>query len=661
MTTPTNNTTDADATDSTLCIDTWTKWFHSRESSTFVDKQAQEELFQAFNASIDSNECKKKLIDHQEVLFLFKETFGNKMNLFHHVIEIGGTVYDNNIEFGFIQGVDCESSTPMTPDTDTLFDTPDGTALAVPTATNLLAVKTIDDINALTNGTTTYKPRTFIPITPFLCQDISESIEKHQGDCKELLLTVVAAIKKFDTTHDGNDEYLNKAKQKCKEILYWIYLASKQDSPIKSLPTTVTRSRRVREKLKDISQHCIEPKQTLPKETAGSAEFADAIGNHLKRPLEIIATSNTTQSDILRSFQIQHEKTNDKSSRSFTKLPSQYQNMILVASSQGEVTAMELNDQALAFFKCTNHLSANVMLNCLLETKQVDCSISTAMTQALMCGCFLWRNAITPSGFAASAIVSEDAIRNDTLHQGMVLDLSTKFEMSSDSLEKLTKTNVVYPSSIEGLIERLKAIRELSIFFFNEFSHASQGLISLTLKFMDNKPLLRARAMVDTEFISKVICCVDDRLYQWLKQCARATYSTQTTTELTNFGDIFLKILTNEFHYRLPQSVRKIINPREDKRERDGGPQKKSKQSADRVTNPSIVDKWKIRQNEQWETVFRHKSVNGPVLSTGCHPCLKYQCKGWCFKDCANRASHIQLKNDDKDKTGAFITRLRGE
>ena len=347
-------------------------------------------------------------------------------------------------------------------------------------------------------------------------------------------------------------------------------------------------------------------------------------------------------------------------SRSFAKLPNQYQNMILVASSQGEVTAMELNDQAKAFFKCSNHLSANVMLNCLLETKQVDCSISTAMTQALLCGCFLWRNAITPSGFAASAIISEDTIRTDTLHQGMVLDLSTKFEMTSDSLDKLTKTNVVYPSTIEGLIERIKAIRELSIFFFNEFSHVSQGLISLTLKFMDNKPLLRARAMVDDEFISKIVCCVDDRLYQWLKQCARATYTTQTTTALTNFGDIFMKVLTNEFHYTLPRSVKKLSKPDNDPWDMTGGPQKRKKQS-DRVANPSIVDEWKVRQNEQWDTVFRHKSVKGPVLSTGCHPCLKYQCKGYCFQDCSNKASHIQLKKDDKEKTSSFIKSLRGE
>ena len=181
---------------------------------------------------------------------------------------------------------------------------------------------------------------------------------------------------------------------------------------------------------------------------------------------------------------------------------------------------------------------------------------------------------------------------------------------------------------------------------------------------MDNKSLLRARAMVDDEFISKVLCCVDDRLYQWLKQCARSTYAKQTTTELTNFGDIFLKILTNEFHYALPVSVKKLKKSEQERGGKPGSPpSKKSKltSASDRVMNSNILDAWKVCSDEKWETVFRHKSINGPLLSTGCHPCLKYQCKGWCFKDCANRSSHIQLKNEDKKKTDNFIKSLQGK
>ena len=650
MTEQTNRTNNQNAP-----IENWTAWFDSRDSSEFVNKQAQEELFQAFNASIDENNCKKNLLDHQEVLFLFKETFGHRLNVFHHVNQIGGTVYDRTVHVGMIQGVDSEMTTPSTPDTDVLVKTPEGTAVAVPTMTSLLQVTSITDIDDLTNGVSTvYKPRNFIPITPFLCQVVSESIETNQGDCKQLLLQVVQAIKAFDTKNSTDTNYVDKAKQKCKDILFWIYLASKNDETIQPIPTTTNMNRRIKKTLEDIEESCL---LTRNKTTNNNLDenFAAALGNHLKRPLEIIATSNTTQSDLLRSFQTQHEKANDKSSKSFTKLPNEYQNMLLVASSQGEVTAMEINEQAKAFFKCSNNLNANIMLNSLLETSGIDCSVSTAMTQALMCGCFLWRNALTPSGFAASVIVSQDNLRMDTLHEGMVLELSTKFEMSAASLEKLTKTTIRYPTTIEGLIERLRALKTLSSFFFNDLSHVAQGLTSLTLKCMDNKALLRARAMVDDEFISKLICCVDDRLYQWLKECSRATYAKDTTIELTNFGEIFHDIQMNRFHYKLPVSVKKLAPPRE-----EGKLQKKMRETVRHINRTQERD-WKLRQNEQWESVFRHRSTDGPLLSVRCRPCLKYHCKGSCFEDCPNKESHTKLQNEDKSKTANFIKQLRGE
>ena len=80
MTTPTTN--NDNLTTSTSTVDSWTKWFASRDSSDFINKQAQEELFKAFNATIDSTDCKKKLIDHQEVAFLFKKLLGTNSMCF---------------------------------------------------------------------------------------------------------------------------------------------------------------------------------------------------------------------------------------------------------------------------------------------------------------------------------------------------------------------------------------------------------------------------------------------------------------------------------------------------------------------------------------------------------------------------------------------------
>ena len=69
MTTPNSNTTTREGPD----IDNWIKWFDSRDSSTFVNKQAQEELFQAFNASVNLVDCKKNSLTTKKYCFFLKK------------------------------------------------------------------------------------------------------------------------------------------------------------------------------------------------------------------------------------------------------------------------------------------------------------------------------------------------------------------------------------------------------------------------------------------------------------------------------------------------------------------------------------------------------------------------------------------------------------
>ena len=83
------------------------------------------------------------------------------------------------------------------------------------------------------------------------------------------------------------------------------------------------------------------------------------------------------------------------------------------------------------------------------------------MTTSLWHGSMLWVNTVTPSGLACCVISNEDIMRNDSLHEGLVLDYATKFEVSEKSLEKLTKTQVRFPSDIEEAIERFRALHAL--------------------------------------------------------------------------------------------------------------------------------------------------------------------------------------------------------
>ena len=113
--------------------------------------------------------------------------------------------------------------------------------------------------------------------------------------------------------------------------------------------------------------------------------------------------------------------------------------MMLVASSRGTVVPSELEEEAQKNFKLSSVSKAQQFLESYLETKSIECTIQTAVANLLLQGCFLWSNPLTPPGLAGSVIASKDVIFNISIHEGILLDFSTKHEISKSSLSKLTK------------------------------------------------------------------------------------------------------------------------------------------------------------------------------------------------------------------------------
>ena len=77
-------------------------------------------------------------------------------------------------------------------------------------------------------------------------------------------------------------------------------------------------------------------------------------------------------------------------------------------------------------------------------------------------------NSLSPSGLAAAVISSEGIFCTDTLHEGMILDYTKRFDMSAALLTKLTKTQVAFPKDTEKMIHHPKALQVLAAFFFKQ-------------------------------------------------------------------------------------------------------------------------------------------------------------------------------------------------
>ena len=126
----------------------------------------------------------------------------------------------------------------------------------------------------------------------------------------------------------------------------------------------------------------------------------------------------------------------------------------------------ELNKEAMDLFALPNSKAAYIHLNSLLESNKVRCSVSPAMANHLFVGSFRWTNMIKPSGLASLVLTSESYLREIILSEALVLEVSTRFGISSEFVSKLTETTIVFPENCEDMIERFKGLKVLADYFF---------------------------------------------------------------------------------------------------------------------------------------------------------------------------------------------------
>ena len=637
----------------------WLEWFLLLESAPKINLSAKQALFKTFDTSKSTEQTKADLLKNQDTVFMFKQNFGkNKLNTFHHLSCTGGNFYEKQEHFGAIQGIGEDVTSVVTPDMSQLLKL-SAVATPVPSIEDYMKVETIDECkNLKIEINSYYSARNFIPIPPFMLFDLNQAISEHEGDSYEILLAAIKVIKEFDTHIESSEDLdtTETATSSCEDILHWLFLATR--GKINSIPTVACSVR-------DVRKHFINVERMVGfGKTQDQAPKQVDISSSIQKPLDIIAASSSSTQDFLSKL-TQIQLTNqDKTSNSFGKLSEKIQQMMLIASSRGSVVPSELNEEAQKFFKMQNFSKAQQYLESHLEAKGIECAIPTAVANLWLQGCLLWTNPLTPSGFAASVISSKDIIFNDSVHEGILLDFSTKHEISKNSLTKLTKTQVMYPSSIELMIERIEAILAFTILFFTERSYLSKGLNYLLTLCKSNRTLLRTKFYLDKTFIAKFIFLIDDRINKWLIECARANTVDETSLELVDFATIIMDLKLNRFFCDLPDSIKTIAKndtstPSNIEQTFIG---KKRKQSEGKMTkiipNDNVEDKWKLKDTETWQ-MWRHKTGNGPMLSCHAKPCLKFHVKGTCYEDCANKASHKKLTGDDFRKTDDFIKQVR--
>ena len=642
-----------------LHFTSWYEYYDALPASSVVNKGRMEQMLKSFDHSLSADEAKAAMTRNQDFVFLARTGLNKTLGLFHHLEVSGGTIIDPEEDCAFFVGLDQTNAIIASPDASVLFRAPSPEAYEVAKREDIMNCTSLQEVENLQASTSqSIRARNFIAVPPFLVKVLGDSIETNKEDTNKIFWDVIVAIKEFDEAHKDDADFKEKASMKCKLLLHWLFVASRDDAAnnrIDQIHFAICTNEGIMAKMREFE------KKHFSQTDNQQAQVAQA----LVAPLEqLAASSKTTQEALLKMSATQDRSSSSSTSeKSFAKIPESYRNMLLNASSVGEARPSALTEEAMDFFKQSGIKQAHIHLNSLLDGKGIRVSIPHSVVNALFCGAFKWSNLATPSGFAASVLETESYLRNDVLRDAMVLEASTKFEISDEYVEKLTKTSIQFPTTSEDLIERFKAMRELSSFFFPVESYITQFYIQLANWNLRYRRIIDLRVAMDSKFIAKFLVATDNRVNMFLEECMKAEDPTEISPRWLNASNICESIEMNEFYYTLPASVKLVTRSSDEKNRKRKADQdtEKERRTSERVTNQNPVEGWKLREGEDYSTVFRHKVKGGPRLSMGCHGCHKYHNKGWCYSDCDNAASHCVLVGDDYTKFDARVRALRGE
>ena len=484
----------------------WEAWLTSRQSANYVNSRAKAALFETFDASITKEDCVKKLLQYNETAFLYKQNISQcKVSILHHFQKVGGTIYDPNENFGAIEGLSETTSSFLSPDMDTLTDLPTNGDESVPTPDDFFKVTSVTEVkNLKANDSCKFFPCNFIPVPPFLIEAVEKTTVYKRGDAAHLLLELIKEIKEFDDRDIVTEQ--EQAKSSCLPILNWLFLV--MTAKVYSIPATSCTHKEIREVFRNLECSTFgttnQPTPTLTQVTNDMTQ--------IQRPLELLATNQASTQEVLSKLTDIQSKNNETATKSFKKVPKEYQHMILVASSRGTVVPTDICEEANEFYSSQDKVQAQLFLNTKLEKENIECCVSIALTTLFGYGNFIWASPIIPSGLSSMVIASKEVLANNALYSGIILELSTKHEISKASLSKLTKTQILLPSSIDETLERLKAVQVLARIFFGEESILTENLLLFCSKLSRRRLLLKTNKLMDELFIAKLLYSVDRRI-----------------------------------------------------------------------------------------------------------------------------------------------------
>ena len=513
-----------------------------------------------------------------------------------------------------------------------------------PTFTRLSTVtegNRLSTLEAPSQNPQRFKHLQFVLLPPFLWKEVIELKEKTPSN---LFQTVSKSIENFIETNK-DDEDLNKINKKTfNNLLTFIWAAEK--GFIESLNFHPVGDKKiVQDWLLARHQSCITPNKS-PTDFSARSEL-----NQISDALE---TSLTQMRNASQSTQDADSTDNQSSSKGFKKCDEMVKCLIFNASAPNrEIAATTPSAECEKFYKQPSHGSAKLyFIRTMRHKYNCELEVEAGVITSLYNGVFRRSYEDTPSNFSSFSFPERLVLGTTPNVECMILQIKESHGkgLSNADVETALKQGIQVPTSIESLKYSILNLISASRFFFSDHSLLVKELSKVYNHLVRNRDTYRSLYATDKNFIAMFLYAIDTRMQLWLADCERAVERDDVNDNIIDFSLILEQVVTQNFDYKLPQSIRNVMSKNKSREQEETGglssshKNKKAKQgepASARLQNEGKIDNWMVSQEDYTKYFKGSKALEKRPKFKNVPMCHRWNSRGYCFENCFSAASHV--------------------
>ena len=327
--------------------------------------------------------------------------------------------------------------------------------------------------------------------------------------------------------------------------------------------------------------------------------------------------------------------------------------MLLCAGAPRSMALSKIPNSALRFFNAKSAGKADQELMSQFEEMGLGLvGFAPGLIQSLYNGDLLWHNSVDPKNLSVFMVFKRGVMETEQKSRYLLFHLQEK-QGSKRSVEEIlasTKQTIRVPTSFHEMVYQLRCFRGLIQVFLGHQSFVVRQLVDLTAKVENLEERLTAASHSDEKFIAAFLYSIDLMCQEFLKECKLKSDRSFVDEQLLDFDSVIQRVRLQQFPSYLPPTFTSVDSGskgedmvvRNSKRRKLGGeddlPEDKG---SNIVQNESQPEEFKMAPGESWEKDWCGRVADGRPSWGKNKMCPRFHTKGYCFKQCRNKASHV--------------------